>query len=322
MKFGIELGSSGMRDMVKLSQAAEQAGFNSLWIADHVPAYMWRDPFITMTAIGLNTEQIRLGCGVANPYSRHVAITGVAFASMAELLGERLVLGIGAGGTLPLRPLDIKMWNKPVAAVRESVQVFRQLFDGTPVDFRGEVIPFVNTRLFGKCSIPIHIGTRGPALSRLAGEIADGIILNPPLAALPAYLEKVREGLRESGRSKIEVIEFVPVGVSDRGKVEGLRATVAILVPTTPRWALEMVGEVESAAKVSEMIKSDRPRAAQLVPEHMVRSFAISGTARSCVEQIEAVQSDVDELVALYLPSTTEMFEMISTFQRDIIPSF
>jgi len=322
MKFGIELGSASMNEMVKVSQAAEQAGFSTVWMADHVPAYGWRDPFIAMTAIGMNTEHIRLGCGVANPYSRHVATTGVAFASMADLLGERLVLGMGAGGTLPLRPLNIEMWNRPATALRESVQVLRQLFDGVPVDFKGEVIPFVNTRLFGKYSIPVYIGTRGPALSKLAGQIADGIILNPPLDALPTYIEKVQEGLKESGRDKIEVIEFVPVAVSDKGKVEGVKSTVAILIPTTPSWALEMINAVESAAKIAEVIKTDRPRAAGMIPEHLVKSFAISGTVRSCIEQIEAIQAHVDELVALYLPSTAEVLEMISMFKKHIIPSF
>jgi 5,10-methylenetetrahydromethanopterin reductase len=322
MKFGIEIGSQSLHDIIRVSKVAEDSGFSSIWIADHVPAYMWRDPFVAMTAIGLNTQNIRIGCGVANPYSRHAGIIGVTFASMAELLGERLVLGLGAGGTLPLRPLDIEMWNKPVTAIRESIQVLRTLFSGAPVNYTGSIVTLKDTKLFGKYNIPIHIGTRGPALSKLAGEMADGIILNPPLDALPVYLEKVHEGMKESNKRPFEVVEFLPIGISNEGKYDTVKPTVALLVPTTPQWALELISAEEQAALIAEMLKVDRARAAEMVPDNLVTSFAIAGDVRSCIEQIEAIQQDVDELVALAPKSTDDAIELVSLFKEHIIPSF
>ena len=322
MKFGIEIGSQSMQDIVRISAAAEESGFRSVWFADHVPAFQWRDPFIAMTAIGMSTQSIRIGCGVVNPYSRHVAMTGVAFASMAELIGERLVLGIGAGGTLPLRPLQIEMWNKPVKALRESVQVLRDLFNGESIDFEGEIVTLKGTKLFGKYNIPIYVGTRGPALSKLAGEVADGIILNPPLDALPEYLEKVKEGMKQSHRRKIEVIEFLPVGISEEGKYDTVKPTVALLIPTTPPWALELINAQEPAAQIAEMLKVDRAKAAEMVPDSLVTSFAIAGNIRSCVAQIEKIQENVDELVALAPKSTEDALRLVSVFEEHIIPSF
>lgn len=322
MKFGIEIGSQNMHEIVQISQAAEDSGFSTVWIADHVPATRWRDPFIAMAAIAQNTENIRIGCGVFNPYSRQVGLLGVAYASLAELYGERFILGIGAGGTLPLKPLEIEMWDQPVTAIRESIEVLRNLFSGKDVDYKGKIVTLRNIRLFGEFSIPIHIGTRGPVLSKLAGKYADGIILNPPISALPVFMEKAREGMKETNNTKLEVIEFLPVGFSELAKYGTVKPTVALLIPTTPKWALEMINAIEPAEKIAEMLKIDRAKAAELVPEHLVQSFAISGDARSCIKQIEAIQDDVNELVALSFASVEGTLKMMEIFKKDIIPSF
>jgi len=322
MKFGIEIGSQNMKDIVRIAKTAEDAGFNTVWIADHVPAAQWRDPFVSMTAIGLNTDYIRLGCGVANPYSRHVGITAVMYASMVELLGERFVLGIGAGGTLPLNPLEIEMWNKPVTALRESIKILRKFFKGEKVDYEGKVVSLRNTQLFDKYDIPIYIGTRGPTLSKLAGEYADGIILNPPIAALSQYLDKVQEGMKKSGRSDFEVVEFLPVGISEEGNYESVKPTVALLIPTTPNWALEMMDAIEPAEKIREMLNIDRSRAPELVPDRLVTDFAIAGDVKSCKKQIEAIEPEVDEIVALSPKRAFDCLDMIKIFEKEIIPSF
>ncbi len=322
MKFGIEIGSQNMHEAIQISQAAEESGFSTVWIADHVPANRWRDPFIVMSAIAQNTEKIRIGCGVFNPYSRYVGLLGVAYASLAELYGERFILGIGAGGTLPLRPLEIEMWDRPVTAIKESIELLKDLFEGKEVDFKGKIVTLRNTKLFGKFSIPIFVGTRGPVLSKLAGELADGIILNPPISALPVFMDNVREGMKESKNKKVEVIEFLPVGFSKLSEYGSVKPTVALLIPTTPKWALEMIDAVEPAAKIAEMIKVDRSKAAELVPERLITSFAISGDVRSCVEQIEAIQADVDELASLSFASAEGTLKLIEVFKEDIIPSF
>ncbi len=322
MKFGIEIGSQNMHEFIQIAQAADESEFSTVWIADHVPATRWRDPFIAMAAIAQNTEDIRIGCGVFNPYSRQVGLLGVAYASLAELYGERFILGMGAGGTLPLRPLEIEMWDRPVTAVKESIAVLRDLFSGKDVDFKGKIVTLRNIKLFGEFKIPIYVGTRGPVLSKVAGQYADGIILNPPLSALPVFMDKVREGMKESNTAKIEIIEFLPVGIDKLAKYGSVKPTVALLIPTTPKWALEMIDAVEPAEKIGAMLKVDRPKAAELVPEHLVTSFAISGDVRSCVEQIEAIQGDVDELVSLSFASAEGTLKLIEVFKEDIMPSF
>ena len=83
-----------------------------------------------------------------------------------------------------------------------------------------------------------------------------------------------------------------------------------------------MIDAVEPAQKIAEMLKIDRAKGAELVPERLVTSFAISGDTRRCIEQIEAIQSDVDELTALSFVSTEGTLKMLEIFKNDIIPSF
>ena len=322
MRFGIELGSHSVSEMIRLSRKAEQKGFSSVWIADHVPAKSWRDPFVSMAAIGQNTSDIHIGCGVVNPYSRHVGLTGIAIATLAELCGERVILGIGAGGTLPLKPLDIEMWNKPVTAIRESIEVLRKLFSKDLVDFDGRIVTLRNTELFDEFDVPIYLGTRGPMLSELAGRMADGIILNPPLDSLPYYLQHVEKGVDESKRDMIQVVEFLPMDVSESGDCSRLKSTVAILVPTTPRKALENMGVADQADKISEVMAQDKERAAELVNHDLISSFSICGTRNECVERIESLESEVDEITALSFGTVEGTIGLIERLGEEIIPSF
>ena len=70
------------------------------------------------------------------------------------------------------------------------------------------------------------------------------------------------------------------------------------------------------------MIKTDRSKAPDLVPENLVTRFAIAGNTKSCVEQIEAIQNDVNELVALSFSSAEGTLKMMEVFEKDIMPSF
>ena len=322
MKFGLSLGNLPMEEMIEIAQAAEKNEFDTLWIADHTPASNWRDPFITMAAVGQSTETIRIGCGVANPYSRYVANIGVAAATLVELCGNRIILGMGAGGTLPLRPLEIEMWNHPVTAVKESIDLLRLLFKGELVDFQGKFVSLKGSQLFSSVSIPLYIGTRGPVLSKLAGAIADGIIITPPFKAQSLYIEKVNEGLKSTNRKKIEIVDNVPIYVSEKGNIDAVKPVVALSIPTTPSFALEMTSSGELVRQIAEVMKTDRSKGIQLVTDDIVADFAIAGNASQCVSQIENLKNDIDEFVCLRFGTLPEVLESVKVFGKDIIPSF
>ncbi|MFW9801756.1 MAG: LLM class flavin-dependent oxidoreductase [Candidatus Thorarchaeota archaeon] len=322
MKFGLAVGNLPITEMVEIAQALEKNEFNSVWIADHTPATNWRDPFITMAAISQGTETIRIGCGVSNPYSRYAANIGVAAATLAELCGDRIILGMGAGGTLPLRPLEIEMWDRPVTAVRESIDMLRTLFQGDIVEYDGKIVRLKGVRIFDPVSIPLFVGTRGPVLSKLAGEMADGIIITPPFEAQLLCLEKVEEGLRKSKRSKIEVVDNVPMHISEDGNIDAVKPVVALSIPTTPSYAIELTESKALIRQIADAMRTDRSKGAEMVTDDLVREFAIAGNSSQCIVQIESLEQHIDEICCLRFGTLSDILDTVKVLGKEIIPSF
>jgi len=311
MKFGILLGNEKLSEMIKYARSAEENGFDFVWLADHSPAYLWRDVFVALGAIASNTDSINLGTAVTNPYTRQTGLLGVAIASVAELCRNRkVVLGLGPGGASPLTPLGIKRWNKPLRAMRESVQILRILFSGETVDFEGQLFRLKNTKLFEPFQIPIYLAVRGLKMARLAGEISDGFLLNPPFATMPSIIEKI-----EKSNKKIDFVMLSPLHISDN--LEPLRRRVAILMPTTPIFALEKIGLKEQAKRVLELMPN-LEEAGKVVSDDLVRNFAIVGNTDQCIKQIQKLK---EEGINQFVMQNTSQ-DLIKKVADEIMPSF
>ena len=128
----------------ELARVAEESGFGHVWVADENPSPSFRDVFVTMTAIALRTQRIKIGSGICTPYSRHPAILAAAFSSLNEVARGRVTVGLGPGGSLSLRPMGIKVWDKPLSAIKESFKIMRGMFSGEVVNLDGEILKAVN----------------------------------------------------------------------------------------------------------------------------------------------------------------------------------
>ena len=134
-------------------------------------------------------KSIKLATGVTHPHLRHPAVTASALASLDELTGGRIILGIGTGDsalhTLGKQP-------RPLSEVKETVRVFRALTRGEEVEYEGARIriPWSQHR------IPVYVAATGPKSLELAGEIADGIVTQhgcyPPVNQLG--LDHIKKG--------------------------------------------------------------------------------------------------------------------------------
>lgn len=146
MKFGILLRpTQPISKLVNLYQAAEAAGIDYGWIPDQSPSSPYRDPYVVFMALGSHTKQLKLGFNIMVPYTHHPAILAFFMKSCDELFPGRLVLGIGPGGAMVLKPLGLKMWNAPLTAMREAITICRGLLSGEEVTSKGKSSSF--TRL-------------------------------------------------------------------------------------------------------------------------------------------------------------------------------
>ncbi len=177
---------------------ADRLGFDEVWFPDS--QLLWRDVFCTLTAAALRTERITLGTAVTNVVTRHPTVIASAARSIAELAPGRFRLGLGVGNS-SLAPIGLS--PSAQRQMRAAVRVIRGLLRGDDMDFSG-----LTARLRDPApGVPINMAATGPRNLRLAGEIADGVILLSGVA--PTALERatrlVAEGVAASGRQPEEV---------------------------------------------------------------------------------------------------------------------
>ncbi|MFQ5426830.1 MAG: LLM class flavin-dependent oxidoreductase, partial [Gaiellales bacterium] len=129
-------GAPRVPEMVRLARRAEQAGYESVWMAE---TRMTRDGFTPLAAIGAATERIRLGTGIVNVYTRGAVVLAVSFATLDEIAPGRTIVGLGPGSPLVLGPQGFE-WDRPLRRLREYSEVMRPLLRGEPVDYDGDTI--------------------------------------------------------------------------------------------------------------------------------------------------------------------------------------
>ena len=228
MKFGITLKPDHRFDRsVALARRAEANGFSYGWMFDsHV---LWRDPYPLLTLMGAATQDLRLGTCVTNPATRDVTVTASVLATLNEITGGRMDLGIGRGDSARR-----VMGKKPttVAYMEECCRIVRSLTAGEKIELDGTDIqmPWVT-----KGPVPIWVAGYGPMALAAAGRVADGIILQLADPDIIRWcMGFVRAAATEAGRDPdaIEVMAAAPAYVSDdvamaRDKVRWFPALVS-----------------------------------------------------------------------------------------------
>ncbi|MGW2509084.1 LLM class flavin-dependent oxidoreductase [Streptomyces scopuliridis] len=185
--------------LVETVRRAERLGFDDVWFPDS--QLLWRDVFTTLTAAALGTERIGLGTAVTNLATRHPAVVASAARSVAELAPGRFTLGLGVGNS-SVGPVGLRQTTS--AAMRDGLGMLRALLDGQEWDFEGKV----RSRLRDpRPDVPLHLAASGPKNLRLAGEVADGVILLSGVSprTLEGATARVREGAEAAGRNADEL---------------------------------------------------------------------------------------------------------------------
>jgi 5,10-methylenetetrahydromethanopterin reductase len=265
-------------------QLAESLGFEECYIADQGFS---RDVYVTLAAVAAATSRIRLGPGVTHPYTRHPAATAVAIAALDELSGQRAFLGLGAGGSRTLTPLQIERAS-PLQACREAVEIARLLWRGE-ANYSGKHFQLAHARLTFPCrpNIPVHWAARGPRMLALGGELADVVILHAiPRFDIPSVVECVRQGAARTNRMP-RLQYAVALVHSPASREAARRRTVYRLVDssTTVKERLGITPTLE--AEIRRLVSTSGPAAAaHLVPDEVLSQFILEGDARECARQL------------------------------------
>jgi alkanesulfonate monooxygenase SsuD/methylene tetrahydromethanopterin reductase-like flavin-dependent oxidoreductase (luciferase family) len=195
---------------------AEELGYESAYVT-HIAA---RDSLTVLTRYATVTERIRLGTGVLPIFSRTPASAAQTAATIDEISGGRMVLGIGVSHRVTVENWFDAEITKPVTQMREYTGIVRAILNGEEPP-AGE---FFNSRFAfmgypPRPELPIYIAALSPNMLRLAGEIADGVMLwlcNPQYIR-ETVIPEVRSGRERAGKTLegFDVVAAVPVGVTD-----------------------------------------------------------------------------------------------------------
>jgi alkanesulfonate monooxygenase SsuD/methylene tetrahydromethanopterin reductase-like flavin-dependent oxidoreductase (luciferase family) len=221
----------------------EAAGFRTAWSWDHfVSRGRLDDPVLecwtTLAATAARTRQLRVGSFVSNVMNRHPAVLARMAATLADLSGGRLELGIGIGG----HPAEHHAYWIPfpeaaerAARLEEAVQVLRLLFSGGPVDFEGRFYQLSGAHAFPAPQPPprIIVGGEKAAGARLAARVGDAwtTFASAWDDLLPVYLD----ALEAAGRLRSDVSVLVGLEL-DRGAPSEEQPLLADLAGTAARW--------------------------------------------------------------------------------------
>ncbi len=295
-----------VRESLRLAVLAEQLGFDAVWVADS--PVIWRELWVTLTALALGTSRVRLGAAVTTAVTRHPAVTSSAALSLAELSGGRFVLGLGNGDS----SLATTGSGTPqtLAGFREALAAFRALLAGRAAKVGAAE---VTHRWAPGVPVPIYVAATGPRMLELAGELADGVIVMVGVAEpmIRAALERIHAGARRAGRDPraVEVVLWAACAVSDRAPGEA-RAAVRANVARASIRALPLPPPDEQA-RIVERIRASYdyafhsdPRAphAGMVPDSLVDHFAIAGTSAECAARLGGLLELPLSAIALALP--------------------
>ena len=315
--------------VAELGVLCERLGFDSYWVADQ----RWmRDVWVSLAATALRTSRIRLGTRVTDPYVRHPALTAVAVASLDELSGGRAILGLGAGGS-GFREMGIER-KKPVVALREAIELIRQLLTGDKVDYAGELVHFRQGALefTTRRDIPVVIVARGPKILELGGRMADGVMVASMAspAAVNWGIDHVRTGMRKAGRpaDAVELSSMVYTSISSDGPAARWivrRGIAAALMGSFPNYDFLTASGLTVPPELWALLeagKPDYPRVMAAIPDVFVDHLGLAGTPAECAAQIERIVAcGIRHVVLAPLPvDELHVESVIEPFAREVMP--
>ncbi|MBN1146223.1 MAG: LLM class flavin-dependent oxidoreductase [Anaerolineales bacterium] len=317
-----------LRDGLEYVRYAEQRGFEAVWQAE---SRLVRDAIVPMAAYAAVTERLKVGSGVINNWTRNIGLLAATFLTLDDLAPNRIICGIGAWWDPLARNVGIER-RKPLTAMRETVEVMRRLLNMERVTFHGEFhhvdgieLDVVHGRREPR-NVPIMIGATGDKMMELAGEIADGVVLN--YCVPPEYndkaLELLEQGARNAGKSldDIDRPQLVVCSVDpdhDRA-IDTTRELLTQYLAQQPHIAKasgvsqEVVAEIQSILgwpATKEQIK----RAKHLVPEELILHISASGAPEEARAKVNEYRKHGCTCPILY-PVGGDVKLLIDTFAQ------
>ncbi|MGQ4808203.1 putative coenzyme F420-dependent oxidoreductase [Candidatus Entotheonellaceae bacterium PAL068K] len=303
---------------------ADAAGVDTCWVAE-----AWgRDCFTILALLARETQRIKLGTGIVNTYSRTPAALAQHFATLDEVSGGRMIIGLGTSGHRVIEHWHGIPFQPSLTRLREYVEIIRMILAGEPLKYQGKV--FCLERGFRlrfqpvRPEIPIFIASITPKSVTQTARLADGwmpVII--PLDQLQKEVAAFRHQVREAGRDPHSVTVRSPGNVTVTADVERTRqegkAHIAFYVTNMGDFYREQLMRLgyESAVQAIRNAWDEGGRAAgtAAVPDTLVDSLYFAGPLEACLERLAAQEEAGIDLHSVRVDAT-EPGEAVQIFEQ------
>ncbi|MEA2330589.1 MAG: 5,10-methylenetetrahydromethanopterin reductase [Thermoleophilaceae bacterium] len=287
---------------VDFAREIEQAGYAGVWIVEYE-----YDATALAQAVAAATDVVVSGTCITRAFTRHPISMAETAALIDCLAPGRFVIGLGTG---PLKAADPKLdmqrwgqeWDRPVARMREYLQVLRRALSGEMVTYQGEFYELQNVQLDPappSGHVPIYIAAGGERMSRVGGAEADGVFVHlADREMTERSLEAVAEGAKEAGRdpSQIEFGNLIMTCVDDDrdAAYAAMRHWLVDFYLNMPSYqkVIERAGYADTANSIRERLASgDVAGASASIPDALVDEFTVVGTPLECEQKLAEIVS-------------------------------
>jgi F420-dependent oxidoreductase-like protein len=204
-------GKTDFAGIIERAKAADAAGVHSVWVAE-----AWgRDAFTTLTLLAEHTRRLALASAIVNTYSRTPAALAQHFATLDELSGGRMIIGLGTSGPQVIEHFHGVPFRPPLTRMREYVDIINMLMAGQPLNYEGKVFKLERgfTLRFEppRSHIPIYIASLNPGSVEFTAQRADGWLpVMIPLGQLRSAVHDFRATVAQAGRDPSSVAVKAP----------------------------------------------------------------------------------------------------------------
>ncbi len=270
------------RETLRVGRLAEEAGFDSVWVTESTLS-PGRDSISILGALSTVTSRLRIGTGIVNVFTRTPTLIASTAATLDELSDGRMMLGLGTGHRDAVSNWHSVPFEMPLPRLREYVESIRAILAGGPVNYKGKTVKIQDFSLAVSVQrpVPIYVAAVGPGTARLAGEVADGMLITMnTLPQVKKLLDIATTAARDRGRI-LDVAAYVLSFISqDHGANMAMARRVLAMYCSAPFYnkvfvAAEYDQQAREIARLWAL--GDEEAACGQVSDQMVRSFAALG---------------------------------------------
>jgi probable F420-dependent oxidoreductase len=323
---GVVMLGQNIHKLVELAKLGEALGYRDAWVTE----VGGPDAVSVVAAAAVATSRIRLATGITATYTRSPYLMAMTANTLQDLSGGRFVAGLGTSTAAIVSGWHGLPWEKPLRHTREYVDLLRRLSAGERVKHEGMFTIRGASLRPASTPVPIYLAALNPGMLELAGEIADGVILNfPTLSYASRAVEHIESGIKKAGRDRgdVDIVAFMRTAITDDfdagAAVLRRELLTYFLAPVYQRvFTDDGYGEDTEAVKAA-WAAGDRAGAVTKIADRTVDDHAVIGPADACRAKAQALlDAGIDRAILFPVaPEGTDRESQILHTVRALAPS-